>query len=433
MRRELTRREVLSGLAAGGAASLAGCSGAPGSGGTGGDGGAADAGTNAGTGARTGSETGPRTGTETEQTVTGTPRPPLPGEWPTFGYDAGNTGVAPDASGPDRPGERWRVDLDGSINATPAVSDGTVYATTLSGTVYALNARTGERAWTIGGPFPQFGTPAVDGDTLFVADGGGTVYALADELYPEDSVGQVRWTADGDAGFTASLTVVDGRVYAGTFEGGLHAFDAGDGSRLWAEILGDNVDVAPAVADGLVYVTVPRGVVFALEATTGEERWQTGTGTALTTAPAVRDGLAYVASSDTQTYGDETRVVALDAADGSVVWKAPIDGGTGGSVALTGDLVVAGTWHGTVHGFDQATGEERWHTTVDDGITGAPAVAGGTAYVSGISDGVHAVDLADGTHLWSAPIGSGIPEGPAVAGDAVYVGTDGSRLHAIGT
>lgn len=95
------------------------------------------------------------------------------GDWPTFGYDAANTGVSPDSPGPSDPAERWRFTLDREATASPAVVGDTVYVDTLGGHTYALGAATGERRWLARASFPLFGTPAVDDGTVYVTDGRG--------------------------------------------------------------------------------------------------------------------------------------------------------------------------------------------------------------------------------------------------------------------
>jgi outer membrane protein assembly factor BamB len=49
-------------------------------------------------------------------------------EWRQFGYDDGNTGHAPNNTGPVADiSEQWRYDTDGRVESSPAVADGTVY------------------------------------------------------------------------------------------------------------------------------------------------------------------------------------------------------------------------------------------------------------------------------------------------------------------
>lgn len=398
MGRGVTRRGVLSGLGVGVVGSLAGCSGLS---------------------------------SPSEDD-------PVLGDWPMFGYDARNTGVSPDASGPSGPNVRWRFEVDRSVSESPTVVGGTVYVSTLHGSTYGVDAISGEPLWRELASYPVFGSPAVVDGTVYVSDGGGYLHALTEDPRAgrtgdgERTGGEFLWQVEGDAGFIASPTVADDTVFAGTYEGDLHAFDATDGSQRWVEILGDIVDVAPAVVDGTVYAIVPRGVVYALDATTGERIWQTDLHVGLTRDPAVWDGSIYVGSTETNRYGRETRVFSLDADTGERRWDAALAGGISGSPAVDDGTVLVGTWGGVLHAFDATTGSVRWRTDLGSGLVGAPAVADGTVYVGTLGRELHAIAVSDGNTQWTVDTGPGVPRSPAVAGDTLYVATDARELLAIG-
>ena len=70
------------------------------------------------------------------------------GTWPTFGHDAANTGTAPQEVGPTRSlVVQWRATIEDRVVASPAVVDGTVYAGSHDGYVYALAAADGSLVW----------------------------------------------------------------------------------------------------------------------------------------------------------------------------------------------------------------------------------------------------------------------------------------------
>lgn len=224
------------------------------------------------------------------------------GDWPTFGYDAANTGVSPDSPGPSDPAERWRFTLDREATASPAVVGDTVYVDTLGGHTYALGAATGERRWLARASFPLFGTPAVDDGTVYVTDGGGYLHALAEGGWAGDPEGTARpageflWQVRGHAGFTASPTVAGGSVYLGTYEGDLHAFDAADGTERWRTDVGHGITGAPAVAAGTVYLGTLGHELRAVAVADGTTRWTVPTGGSVPASPAVAGESVYVAT-----------------------------------------------------------------------------------------------------------------------------------------
>jgi outer membrane protein assembly factor BamB/tetratricopeptide (TPR) repeat protein len=75
----------------------------------------------------------------------------------------------------------WRantVDADSTISSAPVVANDTVYFGTQSGTVYAVDAETGEQLWTWRTGNPVRASPVVVDGVVFIASTDGNVYAV---------------------------------------------------------------------------------------------------------------------------------------------------------------------------------------------------------------------------------------------------------------
>ena len=137
---------------------------------------------------------------------------------------------------------------------------------------------------------------AYSGGIVFVGDNSGTVTAL------DARTGAIRWQArsfsrfGGREYFYATPTVAYGRVFASNTDGTLYAFGAGTGHLLWASHLGSYVYTAPAVWNRTVYAGTYDGRFYALDAATGATRWVREMPAAVHGAPTVMDGLVYVST-----------------------------------------------------------------------------------------------------------------------------------------
>ncbi|WP_459193789.1 outer membrane protein assembly factor BamB family protein [Halosimplex sp. J119] len=124
--------------------------------------------------------------------------------------------------------------------------------------------------------------------------------------------------------------------------------------ELWSVEAGDEFS-APVVADETVFVGGSQGAVHAFDARTGERRWEQSVG--ITAGrPSVRDGRVYVE-------GDEA-VVALDAADGTELWRVET-GDVVGFLAASHGLYVSERADDALVRRSLADGSERWRTSVD--------------------------------------------------------------------
>lgn len=150
---------------------------------------------------------------------------------------------------------------------------------------------------------------------------------------------------------------------------------------------GARLEATPIIADGVLYATGPLSTVFALDARTGDELWfwdpaipseeNGGPGACcgdVNRGVALYDDKVYVGTLD-------GRLVALDRADGSVVWAvqttpAGTDYTSTGAPRVFRGRVVIGNGgaeygvRGYVTAYDAATGEQLWRTYT---VPGNPA------------------------------------------------------------
>jgi len=328
----------------------------------------------------------------------------------------------PDASTGWRP---WRFRMSNDVWGTPSVADDLVYVTSFE--VHALDVATGRRrfktrdvAWSM----------AVADGRIHASDGP-TLYAL------EAREGTDLWRLSTDA-WIYSLQADRGTVVTGTRGGGVQAWEAANGQKLW-EISGAQADfespeAGPAVHDGTVYVWKDARL-RALEARTGEERWSYPIGDAascggvpvrLTHAP---DGYVYVCAG--------TRVLAIDVAGGHVRWHfeapavflspptfAPGPAVTGGGVYLADYL-------GTVYALDATDGRDRWRIATESRASAEPVlVAAGHVHV-GSGKGLYTLDAVTGTPKWRFQAGGDLVGAPVVAEGRIHFGSTDHLLYTL--
>ena len=150
------------------------------------------------------------------------------------------------------------------MTSSPAFSEGIVYVGSVGGSIYALNASTGDKIWN------YFTNPTSYG-------GGGY-----------------------SGGVQASPAVANGVVYVGSVDGAMYALNASNGKQLWADSLFRILSSA-AVSNGVVYVGAYEDV-YALNATTGAYIWDFQTKNQIISSPAIFNGALYIGSQDGNFY-----------------------------------------------------------------------------------------------------------------------------------
>jgi outer membrane protein assembly factor BamB len=257
-----------------------------------------------------------------------------------------------------------------------AVYDGAIYIQGYTGILYAFNG-SGTQLWSTQLGDIGFSGPVVVNGVIYV-ESGDSVYAL-------NTSGAILWsTATADPIQSNSVAVVNGKVFAVSQDGDLHALNASTGTEIWSyPILSNDANSStPAVADGIVYVGSANDTFYALRASTGVLIWSATTGGEIVGSPAVAGGVVYIASLDGYLY-------AFNAADGTTVWKVPLPNGAAseGPVTIADGVVYVGDHQGNVDAFGAQDGQ----FLLAVGGTGSwvfaqPVVVNGMLYVSSYAD-----------------------------------------------
>ncbi len=333
-----------------------------------------------------------------------------------------------------------------SSTTTEAVeTDGaTVYVGSNDTSLYAVDADTGQAAWTFTEPAGQvIGSPTVVDGTVYVGTGvaetdtPGALYAI------DADTGDKEWEFTvTDRVFTSSPTVVDGTIYLGGTEanesqslgegnGELYAVDAATGQKQWeyTDTRGAVIS-SPNVDDGTVYVgsfnaTAQNGTLHAVDAGTGQQEWvYSGPNSFVFSSPTVHDGTVYVASDG---------VYAVDAATGAEEWSFVDVSFIDSSPTVANGSVFVGTWDETVYAFDAATGTPEWSFHEPSGIvSSSPTYSNGTVYVGSDDTALYAVDAASGTQEWRFNGSTDyVRSSPTVRDGTVFVGSNDGNLYAV--
>lgn len=231
------------------------------------------------------------------------------------------------------------------------------------------------------------------------------------------------WSAVTGERIYSSPAVVDGVVYAGSFDGNLYAFNAQTGTQLWAAPTGSNINCSPAVANGIVYIGSYDGKLYAFNAQTGTQLWAAPAGNAIASPPTVVGGVVYVGSEDDNLY-------AFNAQTGSLLWSAPTDDEIFSSPAVTGGVAYVGTFGGKLYAFNSQTGAQLWSVTTGSRIVSSPTVVDGIVYIGSLDGKLYAFNTQTGGLLWAVPAGYEILSSPAVVAGIVYIGGYDGTLYA---
>jgi outer membrane protein assembly factor BamB len=216
--------------------------------------------------------------------------------------------------------ERWRAKTEGRVRSSPAIDGARVYVGAADGRVYAFDLKTGALAWRFDTEGVKLlsqnygfdrrtvqASPAVSGGTVYIGARDGFLYAL------DAQSGKLRWTFDHKVSWVnTSPAVSDGVVYAGSSDAQfVQAVDASSGQERWRAKTGVTWS-SPAVTRDVVYAGDGAGRLNAFDRRDGHVLWSFRTGSQVFGSPTPARDLVVFGSTDGSVYA--VRVGASTAA-----------------------------------------------------------------------------------------------------------------------
>ena len=213
--------------------------------------------------------------------------------------------------------------------------------------------------------------------------------------------------------------------------------------RLWQASVGKGLGrkylrLSPAILADRVYAADAYGTVVAFDRFTGRNAWRTSIGKPEGSAgfkfwdrrdPSFVTGGVGAASGRVLVGTTRGEVVALDAADGSALWRAEASSEVLSRPVGAEDLVVVQTADGRIAALNSADGSPRWSFDTQPPIltlrgTAEPTLRGGLVYAGFATGKVAAFRAENGDLIWEQRVM--LPEGRSELGRMVDI--DGSPL-----
>jgi eukaryotic-like serine/threonine-protein kinase len=239
----------------------------------------------------------------------------------------------------------WKFAARDRMKSDAWVGDGRVVVSSYDGHVYALDTK-GRLAWSFpppqaprGGDF-SYSSPAVVDGVVFVGSLDGTLYGL------NATTGEQVFRFTTGAAVTSSPRVQDGVVYFGSNDGNVYALASDGVTERWRFATGGWVNSSPTLDTDSVYVGSNDRHVYALDRTSGALRWRFAARGPVIAIPALYANLVIAAGGS----GDGT-LYAIDKSDGALFWSHATRGKIESDPVIEGDHLYVTSTDKTLYAF----------------------------------------------------------------------------------
>ena len=321
----------------------------------------------------------------------------------------------------------WRYESNLTLNLTPAFDDERIYLPLAGGTIVSLMGTGGQLNWRseMGGEISA--SPVADQRAVYVAsetgkpEGGarvatGTLRSLGREG------GVTQWMRTLAMPLRGGLTLGNGKLFGGSNDGKIYAFDSANGAARWSYDYGAPFNSQLVVFGSRVYIGSEDGNLLALDEGTGKLLWHYRTKGAVRGAVANGNDIVYFGSGDGYVY-------AVNATSGQLIWRKRMGAGVESVVMASEELLVA-SLDNFVYKFS-LTGSRLWKRRLPGRISSPPLVTTrGALFMPFSSSAGVVLELREGRQINLLPTGEEIATSaaPIAVGDVVLLTTEHGLL-----
>lgn len=321
----------------------------------------------------------------------------------------------------------WRHESSLTLNLTPACDEERVYLPLSGGTIVSVMAVNGQLNWRseVGGELSA--SPVADERGVYVASetgktetgarrATGALRALGREG------GVTQWMRTLAMPLRGSLTLGNGKLFAGSSDGKVYAFDSKSGEARWSYDYGQPFNSQPVVSSARVYIGSEDGNLLALDESNGKLLWHYKTKGAVRGPVANGNDVVYFGSGDGYVY-------AVNSTSGRLIWRKRTGAGVQ-AVVRAGEGLLVASLDNFAYKFSLA-GARLWKRRLTGRIFSQPFVTHDAALFMPLSssDGV-VLELRDGKQANLLPVGEEITTSaaPIAVGAVVLLTTEHGLL-----
>lgn len=353
-----------------------------------------------------------------------------------------NNAVRTNGSGPSEAVEElWRFDTDGELYGQPILTDNTVYLADTNGNITAVERSSGNEKWSINVDSSIRATPVVT-NGLIIVPAQDRLLALS----PETGTGEWQLQSTSKPGpLTFDNSEEESAIYfVSRGNKNIRRVDVITGEEDWKIGLDDfNINTSLTLADGQLYST--EGVA------TGENENQAGHDEQILylRSRSKNDGsidweheLAsgyyglepelYVTYHDEYVYfvRKSNELVKMDANSGNIEWSVSLSNGVQ-TYPIYANSRIYVTIENNLVSIDPSLGTKRWSSSFSGRPT-SPVYINKTLYFGSSDSNMYGYDAETGEQKWNFSIGGNIVAPPVVTNNRIYVANTNGSLFALG-
>lgn len=362
--------------------------------------------------------------------------------WPTFGGNAARTGYGKGIGIKQKPAVKWTYNTRknrqfpvGQLSALVMNENRVFFASEHS--LFALSARRGKLLWK----FDHFlNDTNRDAQNIMVTNGSVYLYGGSDDLLSLDTkTGKEKWRYElNRKDFGGAIPVVnDNQVFFVSKNGFIYALSIENGKKRWKQRLKlrhhskkqhspvRRTVVGASVSEGEMYVSRVafhngnHPNLYGLSTQNGKRLWSKYVEGEIQGAPVMKNQTVYVVTATMKRKSG--KLLAISSKYGKTKWSISLKERIYHAPAVAEGMLYFGTSKGGVYAVDAENGSLIWKRKLGKRMTCSPTIVGNVMYLGGPRY-LYALSIENGKVYWRLKM-EGAVKATAPVGEMIFVGT----------
>jgi len=321
-----------------------------------------------------------------------------------------------DQSRPD-PNKVWTFTAKDEIRGSAVLDEGNVIFGSYDGSVYCLDASTGDFLWEYKSGASISVTPFIHKNLVLVGSQNNTLIAI------DRQSGHKIWTHQTGGAINSSANGNDKFLVFGCDDGFLRNLNPVSGELIWKYDAVNPIRSNPAIYDNFIFFGTESGELICLNYK-GQSVWKAKVKRGISSEPLIDSGFVYISSKDSFLY-------CFDANSGWLNWRVLIDKASISSPISDQSRVYVGSTSGAVFAINKHNSKEQWRFNAKGQVNSKPLLVRNDLFFTSIDGRVYCLDVKSGKLSWEFNAGSPLVSNPVQYGGLIFFGSTDHSFNAI--
>ena len=339
-----------------------------------------------------------------------------------------------------RPLLLWVTEIGPSVSS-PLFEGGTIYISTITGRIFAINLIQKQIKWQRDIGRPVVSSPLVQNKMLVAATYDTWIKDLTSRgknfvfgINVQD--GKQLWCCEISGNIFSSPCIIDSTsIVVGSTKCGIYAIDVCNGDIRWVFKTEGEVWSSPSYNGKEIFIGCDDGFIYCLDPD-GKLRWKTNlNGKVRSSTPCLSSGDDEDQNSSIFVGTYSGGMFCLNQSNGTIKWSKSVLKPVMSSPATIKDKVFFAASDNKIYCFQADDGLKIWSFETDERIWSSPCLTehGGTIFFGSLDSHIYGIDIDSGSQTWKFPTMSMIDSSPAIANGMMFVGSRDGLLYVFGS